>query len=179
MTEIFFLDVKGNPFAPMLNASGQRHRLPQGSPAPRGAGWVHNGRPTTLMFDAWVDMLPTPTCDGLVVYGFPEDHARFPCPNNAAIYNADGSLRCQLVPPPVLARSLPGTTLTPEQIHRMVPDGFWDIGARINEFGEACEWLAPYTMWATIGYGYDTFECRYFDPRTGKFDDEHFSVGRL
>lgn len=128
------------------------------------------------MFDAWVDMLPTPTCDGLVVYGFPEDHPRFSCPNNAAIYNADGSLRCQLIPPPVLARSLPGTTLTPEQIHRMQPDGFWNVGCGRGDGIEDGE--TPW-MWAHIGYGYDTFECRYFDPRTGKFDDEHFSVGRL
>lgn len=145
----------------------------------RGLEWDADDGPHRFAYDFAIGVCIAPLQDAFVL-DFPKwPDAPFQHPNNAAIYNADGSLRCQLIPPPVLARSLPGSTLTPEQIRRMVPDGFWDIGVRINEFGEACEWLAPYAMWANIGYGYDTFECRYFDPRTGKFDDEHFSVGRL
>jgi hypothetical protein len=121
----------------------------------------------------------TPLYDAFVMV-FPKwPAAPFQLPNNAAIYNADGSLRCQLFVPKVLTPSLPGTTLTAEDIKRMPPDGFWEIGTRVNEFGDVCDWLAPYLMWANIGYGYDTYECRYFDPTTGVFDTEHFSAGRL
>lgn len=142
----------------------------------RGLEWDADDGPHRLAYDFAIGVCIAPLQDAFVL-DFPKwPDAPFQHPNNAAIYNADGSLRCQLIPPPALARSLPGTTLTPEQIHRMQPDGFWNVGCGRGDGIEDGE--TPW-MWAHIGYGYDTFECRYFDPRTGKFDDEHFSVGRL
>ena len=62
--------------------------------------WLTDGRQIKLPFNALPWMLPDRT--GVVVlfesgeYTHPDGSDVFPAPNNAAIYNADGSLRFQL-----------------------------------------------------------------------------------
>lgn len=179
MDEIHYLDSSGHDLGPGLTRDGRIRRLPEESPALKGTTWLHCGRRVTIMFDAWVEICPTPTFDGLVVYGYPWGHNEFGRPDNAVIYNADGTLRCRLRAPVPLVRQLPGYTLTPEQIAKLKPEGFWQVGWRVNEFGQVCDWLAPYVMWAEIGLFEYAYECRFFDPTTGEFDLKHAAAGRL
>ena len=175
MEDVHFLDSSGNDLGPVLTSAGRIQRLPEDSPALKGAIWSHCGQQIRLMFDAWVEVCPTPTLDGLVVYGYPKDHKEFGRPDNAAIYNADGTLRCRLAVPRPLTRYLPGTTSSADVVAQMQADGFWQIG---RGYGDGIEDRNVPWMWADIGYGFDAYERRYFDPRSGKFDQLHFSIGR-
>lgn len=131
---------------------------------------------------AWVELFrgipfsafPTPNWDGVVILGIPEWIA----PHNAAIYNADGSLRFHLKTPKQLTRHFPGYVHTADEVARLEPEGIWQVGWNTNDFGEICTWEAPYLMWAHIGLHCDVYERRYFAPDTGEFDMTHFHVAR-
>lgn len=145
-----------------------------------GIKWVCNGE--THIFDlGYVSGIePTPCMDGFVVV-YPDFHSVpevFKPPHNAAIYNADGSLRLRLKTPKPLARHLPGYVHSPDEVARLEPEGIWQVGWNTNDFGEICTWEAPYVMWAHIGLHRDVYERRYFDPNTGEFDMTHSHVAR-
>lgn len=125
-----------------------------------------------------IQAVPLPESDGFLII-YPNFHkAPLNHPNNAAIYNADGSLRFRLKAPKPLSRHWPGYVHTPEQIEKRPSEGFWQAGWNVNDFGELCIWEAPYLMWANIGLHCDVYERRYFDPKTGEFDLEHYSTAR-
>ena len=178
MDRLGYLDKTGADIGPMIDINGRVIRLSQDAPSPKGASWWLGNQQIELSFDSWIDMYPTPEHDGLVVI-FPKDDATpFQYPDNAAIYNADGSLRFRLRAPKPLSRHWPGYVHTAEQIEKRPPEGFWQVGWNVNDFGALCAWEAPYLMWANIGLHCDVYERRYFDPKTGEFDLEHYSTAR-
>lgn len=128
-------------------------------------GWVELFRGIPL------SAFPTPNWDGVVILGIPEWLA----PHNAAIYNADGSLRFHLKTPKQLTRHFPGYVHTPEEVARREPEGIFQVGWG---FGDGIsDWDRPW-MWARISLHCDVYEQRYFDPETGEFDMTHFHVAR-
>lgn len=140
-----------------------------------GLCWIADDGFHRMSFGCSIVACPSPDWSSLI-FVFPEwPVAPFQTPDNAAIYNADGTLRCQLKAPKVLTQAFPGCTLSAREIATMPPDGFWNIGRGCSDGIK--DFSVPW-MWAEIGYGYDFFERRYFDPRTGQFDTEHFSAGR-
>lgn len=139
-----------------------------------GLRWEHEENLIELFPGVPLSAYPTPYGAGVVIVGLPD----FPSPNDAAIYNVDGSFRCHLKAPKPLSWHLPGYIHSPEQIAKISPEGFWQVGWRTNDFWEICTWEAPYLMWANIGLHCDVYERRYFDPDTGEFDLEHFHTGR-
>lgn len=175
VSDLAYIDSSGQDFGLVVDAEGRMRVLDEDQPAPRGIRWIADDREIRLVFDAWVEFCVAPEIGAVVVYGFPSNHKSFARPDNAAIYNADGTVRCRLRVPKVLARAFPGCTLTPEAIAVLPPDGFWRIGKGCSD---GIKDLSVPWMWAEIGYGYDFFERRYFDPRTGRFDTTHFSAGR-
>lgn len=142
-------------------------------PETRGIKWRVGGRRVWLKFGCWVLAFPTPARDGVaVVFPFGEVESGYGAPDNAAIFNADGSLRFRLKSPSLLARYVPGYNM-PEKYIR--PWGFSQIGCKVGKRGFDGRWW----MWAYITIAdTDCYETRYFDPDTGEFDQEHYSVSR-
>lgn len=175
MDRLGYLDKTGADIGPMIDINGRVIRLSQDAPSPKGASWWLGNKQIELSFDSWIDMYPTPEHDGLVVI-FPKDDATpFQYPDNAAIYNADGSLRFRLKAPKPLSRHWPGYVHTPEQIEKRPSEGFWQVGWGCGE--GITDFSRPW-MWANIGLHCDVYERRYFDPKTGEFDLEHYSTAR-
>lgn len=139
-----------------------------------GLAWEHVDKTVQLFPGVPISAYPTPNADSVIVLDAPG----MSVPNNAAIYNADGSLRFRLKAPKPLSRHWPGYVHTPEQIEKHPSEGFWQVGWNVNDFGDLCTWEAPYLMWANIGLHCDVYERRYFDPKTGEFDLEHYSTAR-
>jgi len=175
MDRLMYLDMTGAEIGLMLDNHGRVIRLPQDAPSPKGASWLLGGKRVVLRFDSWIDMYPTPEHDGMVAIFPIDDAAIFQHPDNAAIYNADGSLRFRLKAPKPLSRYLPGYVHTPEQVAKLPPEGFWQAGWGC---GDGITDIYRPWMWAHIGLWCDVYERRYFDPATGEFDLEHFSVSR-
>lgn len=175
MNRLMYLDKTGVEISSMLDNNGRVVRLLQDAPSPKGASWQMGNEQIKLRFDSWIDMYPTPEYDGLVVI-FPRDDASiFQFPDNAAIYNPDGTLRFRLKAPKPLARRLPGYIHTPEEVGRLKPEGFWQVGWGCGD--GILDFNRPW-MWAHIGLWRDVYERRYFDPATGEFDLEHYSTAR-
>lgn len=140
-----------------------------------GVKWACDGREYLLDFGYEVDAYPTPTLDGIIIV-YPDFHkAPLTHPDNAAIYNADGSLRFRLKAPKPLSSHWPGYVHTPEQIKKRPPEGFWQVGWGCGD--GITDFSRPW-MWANIGLHCDVYERRYFDPKTGEFDLEHYSTAR-
>lgn len=175
MEGLGYLDKEGVDIGPMLDIDGRVIHLSQDAPSPKGASWWLGGKLIELRFDSWIDMYPTPEHDGLVVI-FPKDDATpFLFPDNAAIYNADGSLRFRLKAPKPLSRHLLGYVHASEEMARLEPEGFWQVGWGCGD--GIIDSYRPW-MWAHIGLHCDVYERRYFDPATGEFDLEHYSTAR-
>ncbi len=122
-----------------------------------------------------IQAVPLPELDGFLIV-YPNFHkAPLHHPDNAAIYNADGSLRFRLKAPKPLSRHWPGYVHTPEQLEKRPSEGFWQIGWGCGD--GITDFSRPW-MWANIGLHCDVYERRYFDPKTGDFDLEHYSTAR-
>jgi hypothetical protein len=140
-----------------------------------GVQWAFEGREIKIDFGYEVDAYPTPEFDGVVVV-FPNyEEVPYQHPDNAAIYNADGTLRLRLKAPKPLARHLPGYIHTPQEVAELEPEGFWQVGWGC---GDGITEIGKPWMWAHIGLWRDVYERRYFDPATGLFDLEHYSTAR-
>jgi len=142
-----------------------------------GIKWVCNGETHVFNFGYSAGIEPTPCMGGFVVV-YPDFHkvpTCFKSPHNAAIYNADGSLRLRLKAPKPLARHLPGYIHTAEEVAKLEPEGIWQIGWG---FGDGITDFERPWMWARIGLHCDVYEQRYFDPNTGEFNMVHFHIAR-
>jgi hypothetical protein len=142
-----------------------------------GIKWESNGQSHIFDFGYCVGLEPTPSMDGFVVV-YPNFHkvpACFKPPHNAAIYNADGSLRFHLKTPKPLTRHLPGYVHSPEEVAKLEPEGIFQVGWG---FGDGIPYSERPWMWARIGLYCDVYEQRYFDPNTGEFDMTYFHVAR-
>lgn len=132
--------------------------------------WQVEQRQIRMDFGYSVGCWPTPNLDGVAIVYPDIQGAPYLPPNNAVIINSDGTLRFQLKCPSLLARYVPGYNM-PEKYIR--PWGFSQIGSGSFGFGNR------FTMWAYITIAdTDCYETRYFDPDTGEFDQEHYSVSR-
>lgn len=142
-----------------------------------GIKWESIGQSHIFDFGYCVGLEPTPSMDGFVVV-YPDFHKVPTCfkpPHNAAIYNADGSLRFHLKTPKHLTRHFPGYVHTADEVARYQPEGIFQVG---RGFGDGIsDWDRPW-MWASISLHCDVYEQRYFDPDTGEFDMTHFHVAR-
>lgn len=136
-----------------------------------GLLWESERGRVELFREIPLSAFPTPNWDGVVILGNPEWIA----PHNAAIYNADGSLRFRLKTPKPLTRYLPGYVHTPEEVAKLEPEGIFQVGWG---FGDGIPYSERPWMWARIGLHCDVYEQRYFDPDTGEFDTIHFHVAR-
>ncbi|MBL8413451.1 MAG: hypothetical protein JNM42_03330 [Propionivibrio sp.] len=136
-----------------------------------GLCWKYKGQQIQLFAGIPLSAFPTPMGDGVLIIDAPGMDA----PDNAAIYNADGSLRFRLKAPKPLSRHWPGYVHTPEQIEKRPPEGFWQVGWGCGD--GITDFSRPW-MWANIGLHCDVYERRYFDPKTGEFDLEHYSTAR-
>lgn len=143
-----------------------------------GIKWRYRGAEYVMDCGYAIQAVPLPESDGFLIV-YPDFHkAPLTHPDNAAIYNADGSLRFRLKAPKPLSRHWPGYVHTAGQIEKHPAEGFLQVGWNVNDFGELCTWEAPYLMWANIGLHCDVYERRYFDPATGEFDLDHYSTAR-
>jgi hypothetical protein len=175
MQDIHYLDRDGLVIGPMLDHEGRVLLITQEQPAPKGAKWSVESGSVSIMFNEWIDFYPTPNLDGLVVLYPIGASAPYAPPNNAAIYNADGSLRFHLKTPKHLTRHFPGYVHTADEVARLEPEGIFQVGWG---FGDGIsDWDRPW-MWARISLHCDVYEQRYFDPDTGEFDMTHFHVAR-
>jgi hypothetical protein len=136
-----------------------------------GLCWKYRGQQIKLFPGIPLSAFPIPMGDGVLILDAPGMDA----PDNAAIYNPDGTLRFQLKAPKPLARRLPGYIHTPEEVGRLEPKRFWQVGWGCGD--GILDFNRPW-MWAHIGLWRDEYERRYFDPVTGEFDLEHISTVR-
>jgi hypothetical protein len=140
-----------------------------------GIKWRYQGDEHVMDCGYAIQAVPLPESDGfLIVYPYFHKAPMNP-PDNAAIYNADGTLRFRLKAPNPLSRHWPGYVHTPEQIEKSAPEGFWQVGWGC---GDGITDIYRPWMWANIGLHCDVYERRYFDPKTGEFDLEHYSTAR-
>ena len=141
-----------------------------------GIKWVYQGKEHLFDFGYAIQSTPLPSFDGFVIV-FPYFHkSPFQLPDNAAVYNCDGTLRFRLKAPKPLSRHLPGYVHTPEHVEQLDPEGFSQVG---RGYGDGITDATRPWMWAYIDLWYDVYERRYFDPTTGEFDLQHFSTFRL
>lgn len=140
-----------------------------------GIKWKYRDDEYVMNCGYAIQAVPLPESDGfLIVYPYFHKAPLSP-PDNAAIYNADGSLRCRLKAPKPLSRHLPGYVHTSEEVARLSAEGFWQVGWGC---GDGITDIYRPWMWAHIGLHCDVYERRYFDPATGEFDLEHYSTAR-
>ena len=84
-----------------------------------GVQWEFKEKEIRMNFGYEVDAFPTPVFDGVAVV-FPNyEKAPYNHPDNAAVYNADGTLRFRLKAPKPLSRHLPRYIHTPEEVARL------------------------------------------------------------
>ena len=125
-----------------------------------GLQWNFQGKTIKIFDDSHIFGYPDPQMDSVVAI-YPLDSKLYPAPNNAVIYNPDGTLRMQLKMPSLAS----GETDKEYAYFKQVG---WDEYPPGN----------PVTaMW--IGYGDYQFEIRILNTETGEFDKGCLMYGRL
>ena len=126
--------------------------------APQGLRWEFLGKEIKF-FEKPISLfgLPTPNLQRVVVV-YPYDHQTYTSPNNAVIYNNDGSFYIQLKCPQLISDLAKKSRLIPFGLY------FERVAWSKDSKGDIITSIS-------IGYNRDWWESRVLNPETGEFGE--------
>jgi hypothetical protein len=156
------LDVKrANPRGEGLANYGMDKKVKYLSAKSRGVKWIADGKEYIIYTEGFkISGMVTPDLAKLVIV-YPPEHPEFPSPNNAAIYNEDGSLYKTLTcPNPIseLGKERKRHMNYESPLRLFFADAVW----RNNEAGDLVQVI-------NIGFDIEYFETRELNIVTGEF----------
>lgn len=130
----------------------------------KGVKWVNKTQHITKFETGYkIYGYPTPDLQKVVVL-YPQEHVKYPSPNNAVIYNAEGSIYMQLRAPNLISDLAKKSRLKP-------------FGLYFDQVSWAKDSKDDIVISMMIGFNRDWREERVLNPETGEFG-ECLSSGR-
>ncbi len=129
----------------------------------KGVKWTTENS-ETILYEPFQRLIgwPTPSLDSVVVI-YPTDHPQYNAPNNAVVYQADGSIKFQLQMPSLISE------VARKQVGSMKSGGIFD------EYFEKVDWDTDSNgqtqIAITIAFNQDWWEKRILDTKKGTFGE--------